>query len=208
MSDQTENEISRSPEHIGPKKLLILFGPPAVGKMTVGNELAQMTGLKLFHNHMTIDLILPFFDFGTPPFNRLVGTFRRMILEEVAQSELPGLIFTFVWALNLKSDRSFIDGLTEIFYQVGANVYFVELQASQEARLARNKTEYRLAQKPTKRNLERSEQNLLELDDNYLLNTTGDFFYKDNYLKIDNTYLSAEEAAIQICTHFDWKQAK
>lgn len=50
------------------KKLLILFGPPAVGKMTVGKELSALTGMKLFHNHMTIELVLPFFEFGTPPY--------------------------------------------------------------------------------------------------------------------------------------------
>jgi shikimate kinase len=36
-------------------KLVILFGPPAVGKMTVGQQLANLTGFKLFHNHMTIE---------------------------------------------------------------------------------------------------------------------------------------------------------
>ena len=41
-------------------KLVLLTGPQAVGKMTVGQELAKITGLKLFHNHMTIDLALKF----------------------------------------------------------------------------------------------------------------------------------------------------
>ncbi len=38
-------------------RLVILFGPPAVGKMTVGYELEKLTGLRLFHNHMTVDPI-------------------------------------------------------------------------------------------------------------------------------------------------------
>ena len=42
-------------------KLVLIFGPQAVGKMTVGQELAKITGLKLFHNHMTIDLVSNFF---------------------------------------------------------------------------------------------------------------------------------------------------
>ena len=46
-------------------KLVLLTGPQAVGKMTVGQELAKITGLKLFHNHMTIDLALKFFDYST-----------------------------------------------------------------------------------------------------------------------------------------------
>jgi len=36
-------------------KFVLIFGPQAVGKMTVGQELANLTKLKLFHNHMTGD---------------------------------------------------------------------------------------------------------------------------------------------------------
>ena len=46
-------------------KLVLIFGPQAAGKMTVGQELVKMTDLKLFHNHMTIDLVSPFFDYST-----------------------------------------------------------------------------------------------------------------------------------------------
>ena len=41
-------------------KFVLIFGPHAVGKMTVGYELEKITGLKLFHNHMTIELVSPF----------------------------------------------------------------------------------------------------------------------------------------------------
>lgn len=101
-------------------KLVVLFGPPAVGKMTVGYELEKLTGLRLFHNHMTIELVLHFFDFGTPPFGRLVDEFRRRIFEEVAASDLPGLIFTYVWALDDPGDREFIETTCEIFRSHGA----------------------------------------------------------------------------------------
>ena len=86
--------------------LVMLVGPPAVGKMTVGHALAARTGLRLFHNHQTIDLVLRFFPFGTPPFQRLNGEFRRRIFEEVAASDLPGLIFTFVWAFDDPRDHA------------------------------------------------------------------------------------------------------
>ena len=46
-------------------KLVIIFGPQAVGKMTAGQELEKITGLKLFHNHMTNDLVSCFFDYGS-----------------------------------------------------------------------------------------------------------------------------------------------
>lgn len=41
-------------------KLIIIFGPQASGKMTIGHELEKLTELKLFHNHMTIELLAPF----------------------------------------------------------------------------------------------------------------------------------------------------
>ncbi len=37
-------------------KFVLLFGPQAVGKMTIGYELEKLTGLKLFHNHMTLEI--------------------------------------------------------------------------------------------------------------------------------------------------------
>ncbi len=186
------------------KKLVILFGPPAVGKMTVGRELSVLTGMKLFHNHMTIELVLPFFEFGTPPYVQLVETFRRMIVEEVAQSDLPGLIFTFVWALNLESDRRYLQNMADIFRQQGGVIYYVELQAALEERLVRNKTEFRLSQKPSKQNVVWSEQNLLELEANYQLNSDGDLVVDGYYWKLDNTHLSPAEAARQIVAHFGW----
>ena len=46
-------------------KLVILFGPGAVGKMTVGKALAEITELKLFHNHMSLELANQFFPWST-----------------------------------------------------------------------------------------------------------------------------------------------
>jgi hypothetical protein len=57
--------------------LLFLIGPSPVGKMTVGREVAARTGLRLFHNHASIEPILPFFEFGEPAFHRLVEAFRN-----------------------------------------------------------------------------------------------------------------------------------
>jgi hypothetical protein len=187
-------------------KLVIIFGPPAVGKMTVGFELAELTGLKLFHNHMTIDLALNFFDFGDARFHKLVREFRRLIFEEVASSDLPGLIFTFVWAFDLESDRKYVKQICGIFREKGASVYFVELEADLEERLYRNQSEFRLAQKAPKRDVEKSKENLLHAHEKHKLNTDGDFFSEENYLKINNTDLSAGDAARMIVEKFDFSR--
>ena len=183
-------------------KLVVIFGPPAVGKMTVGFELAKLTGLKLFHNHLTIELVLNFFDFSTPQFNLLVGEFRRRIFEEVAKSDLKGMIFTFVWAIDLEAEHEYIERFCDIFRRENAEIYFVELEADFEERLRRNESEFRLAEKPSKRNTESSRANLVKHEENYQLNTGGDFFYTENFLKINNTNLSAEEAARKIVEKF------
>ena len=64
------------------KTLVFLLGPPAVGKMTVGQELSRLTGLALYHNHLSIESVLPVFDFGSPAFNRLVTLQRKEMMRE------------------------------------------------------------------------------------------------------------------------------
>jgi shikimate kinase len=59
-------------------KLIIIFGPQAVGKMTVGHELEKTTNLKLFHNHMTIELVSNFFNYGTSTGKKLSNLLREI----------------------------------------------------------------------------------------------------------------------------------
>ena len=79
-----------------PPLLLFIVGPPAVGKMSVGQAIAERTGLRLFHNHIAVELALRYFDYGTPALRRIDSAIRRLVIEEVAASDLPGLVLTFV----------------------------------------------------------------------------------------------------------------
>lgn len=187
---------------------ITIFGPPAVGKMTVGYALSKLTGFKLFHNHMTIELILNFFPFGHPQFNRLVNEFRHRIFEEIAVSDLPGLIFTYVWNLDDPGDKEQIDSYAMIFRQQGGDVYFVELEADQVERVKRNKSAFRLEQKASKRDIVRSEKRLFDTDQRYKLNTNNDFFYKESFIKIDNTTLTPQETAHRIIEAFGFLEIK
>lgn len=89
--------------------LVVILGPMAVGKMTVGIELAELSGYRLFHHHMSIDALAGIFAWGSPSFNRLNGEIRRRVVEEAVISDLPGLIFTMVWDLDDPRDREFLD---------------------------------------------------------------------------------------------------
>ena len=180
---------------------VMLFGPPAVGKMTVGRELSRLTGYRLLHNHMTVEPVLDIFPFGSPPFTRLVSEFRRRILEEAIAAELPGLVFTMVWGLELADDRALVASYVDLVEAAGGRVSFVELYASLEERLARNRTELRLSEKRSKRDLEFSDANVLDLEDNYVMNTSDGstlaepMFAGRDYVRIDNTDLPPEGAA-------------
>lgn len=184
-------------------KLVIIFGPHAVGKMTVGHELEKLTDLKLFHNHMTIDMISPFFSYSTPQGKRLVNLFRAEIFKEVAASDLPGLIFTYVWWFDDKHDWEYINNVASLFKQKDADIYWVELEANVDERLIRNKSEHRLNHKPTKRNIDQSEQQLRDNMVNHRLNSLPGEITEENYLRIDNTNLDPFIVAAQIKAKFN-----
>jgi hypothetical protein len=182
--------------------LLFIIGPPAVGKMTVGEQIAAQTGLRLFHNHLAIEPVLRFFPFGSPPFRRLVDRFRRDLIEEVAASDLPGLIFTYVWAFDLPEDERAVDQFAEPFRRRGGRVLYLELEASQEKRLQRNQGASRLAEKPSKRDVSFSQRNLLELDRRHRLSSEGRFDNRTDYLRIDNTRMEPAQVATATIAHF------
>ena len=183
-------------------KLVIIFGPHAVGKMTVGQELEKLTGLKLFHNHMTIDIVSDLFRNMPQERNRLTTLFRKEIFEAYSKSDEYGMIFTFMWALDEKSDCEYIDYVENLFKSRGAEVYFVELMADYDLRLERNKTENRLLNKPTKRDIQYSEQLFKKLESNYRLNSHDGEIQKEHYIKIDNTNVAPEIVAEMIKDRF------
>lgn len=186
--------------------LVILFGPPAVGKMTVGQELSSLTGYPLLRNHMTIDLVTELFDFGTPQFGRLVPAFRRMLVAEAATSDLPGLIFTFVWALDVDEDRQFLDGLRDDVAEHGGATFYAELVAGLEERLVRNRTENRLRHKK-KADFVKTEAAMLRMEECRRMNSDGGFPYPERHVRIDNTHVDARAAALRIVTAFGFPVA-
>ena len=173
-------------------KLLLLFGDAAVGKMTVGQELCKITDFRLFHNHMSIEPVLEVFG----EFNgTVIRNFREAVFEEFAKTDKYGLIFTFMWAFDCKEDWEYTAKIVDIFKEYNAEVYYVELFAPQEVRLKRNATENRLKNKPSKRDIEFSNRLLIYDDNNHRMVSNDGEIPFENYIKIDNTDLSAEETA-------------
>lgn len=178
-------------------KVLFLLGNTAVGKMTVGQELMKITDLRLFHNHMTIELVIDIFGYFHPP---AIQRLREVIFEEFAATNGYGLIFTLMMAFDVQSDWDYLAHVKDIFKQKNENVefYYVELVASQEIRLARNETENRLKHKQSKRDIAISNQRLLNDDAAYRCESFEGEIPFENYMKIDNSALAPETVAYKI----------
>jgi len=183
-------------------KLVLLFGAPAVGKMTVGQELMKITDLRLYHNHMTIDPIAEVFGQRCGSAERRV---EEVVCDEFAKTDLFGMIYTIAKSLSGESsDWSHLEYIAGIFKRNGAEIYFVELVATLEVRLQRNGTENRLRNKPCKRDVEGTSVRLIELDKtSRLVSYDGEVPF-DNYMKIDNTNISPDAVAKMIVDRFSF----
>lgn len=181
-------------------KLVFLIGDAAVGKMTVGQELMKQTGLRLFHNHMSIEPVIEIFGYFD---GNVIRQFRELVFREFAKSDNYGMIFTYMWAFDMPSDWDYVCHVADIFEEQGAEVYYVELVAPQEIRLQRNETANRLLHKASKRDIEQSRQRLLRDDARYRCESLPGELLFENYIKIDNSNLDPEMAATMIRQRFD-----
>src|SRR6267142_2804843 len=114
-------------------KLVFIHGAPAVGKLTVARELAALTGFRLFHNHLTVDLVGSVFAFGTEPFIRLREDIWLTTFREAARHDVS-LIFTF--APERTVAEGFVNKAIDIVEASGGKVVFVKLTCA-EAELER-----------------------------------------------------------------------
>lgn len=183
--------------------LILILGPQAVGKMTVGQELSKITGYKFFHNHTTIELVRKIFDYDGEAFRKINSKIRDEIFKEFAKSNEKGIIFTYCFDFGpyFEEEKAQTDKWMSYFEKS----YVIELEASLEERLKRNKTENRLKNKESKNDIEWSNKDLIESMTKYRLNTNpkeGERLF-ENYLKINNENLSAEEAAKTIKEKFN-----
>ena len=193
------------------KTFVMILGPHAVGKMTVGQELAKITGLRLFHNHMSIELARKLFPPAEAPqaFAELNNTIRQKVFELFAEGDFEGLIFTYMFGFGVQSEIDYANNLLELFSCRGARCCVVELCADFDVRLVRNKSENRLLHKESKRNLAASEAEMRSTSAKYRLNSyDGEELPFANYLKIDNTDLPPETVAEMIRSHFAIKKVQ
>jgi shikimate kinase len=171
---------------------VFLYGPPGVGKLSVASELVTLTGFKLFHNHLTIDLVTSVFERGTEGWARLIREIGQRVLVEAAREGIdlvvtdvyPGTPYTTAyWRSMLESVRS-----------GGGTVLLVQLTCAREELFVRLQNE--------------SRREHGKLTDPHVLAEMlerSDFFAAlpfGPHLRIDSTHKSPSEVAAHIAAHY------
>jgi shikimate kinase len=177
-------------------RLVFLYGPPAAGKLTIGRELATLTGFRLFHNHLTVDLAREVFQFGSEPFQRLVDDLRLHVFTAAAQNGVPGLIFTYVYG---GQNDDFTRRTMSAMETARASVCFVQVTCPVEELLNRVENESR-----------RAYHKLASREDLAALLTSRDWLSAIPYVEsfpVDTTRLTPAEAAREIVQHFQLGEA-
>jgi hypothetical protein len=110
-------------------KLVFIYGPPAVGKLTVATELGRLIAFPVWDNHQSIDCLLPLFPYGTESLSKLAHLIRVSVIEEAAR-EAVNLIFTFVFAYPI--DVSYVESIFAPVEEHGGSVCLVQLTCTTE----------------------------------------------------------------------------
>lgn len=180
------------------KPFIILTGPQAVGKMAVGKALKENYNYRLFHNHMSIELVIEIFGSLNPKNKEVVKGIRQLVFDAIPDQDLEGFVFTFTWAFDRESDHHYIQSIIDQFHGEDYQVFIVELEASLETRLKRNNTPLRLKEKASKRDVEWSENDIKRSMEIYRLNSHDGEIDHVHYMKINNEELSVKETAEKI----------
>lgn len=173
-------------------KLIVLYGPPGVGKLTVAKALAKKTGYKVLHNHLTIELLCSLFEWGSAPYLALIKKYRFDLLEMAVKYKVKGVITTYVYAAEV--DDKEIKELVQRMKRRHVKVCFVQLLCTQHELEKRIKHESR--KKFTKIRYVKDLRNLMKKYDTLAKVRVG------NNLTIEITKLSPTKTVRRIIRHF------
>jgi predicted kinase len=107
----------------------MLYGPPAVGKLTIAKELVGLVGLRLVDNHTTGDPARALFDFGTTEYFDLAKQLTLLLCGAAARAGIS-VVSTLVFAHP--EDRSLVSEISAEVASQGALFSAVQLTAPLE----------------------------------------------------------------------------
>jgi AAA domain len=172
--------------------LIFIHGRPGVGKLTVAKELQKLTDYRLFHNHLTVDMLAAVFDLRSAAFAELRERFWLDVLVRAAQERISGVIFTCVFEPTILP--GFHERLIKQVTAAGANVFPIELHCDLDEN--------------ARRLVEPDRAVFLKMTDTHILRggaVSGAYATPDipgNFV-LDTTKLSAAETARLILDHLE-----
>ena len=104
-------------------QLVIIYGAEATGKLTIARQVTQKTELKLFHNHISVDVGKVLFEYGDSAYDELVWKVRLLVLEAAAKNNSPGLVFT--WAYSHPDFQPLLDRIIATMKPYQVDVHYV-----------------------------------------------------------------------------------
>jgi hypothetical protein len=179
-------------------KLIIIYGPPSSGKLTVAKELAKKTGFKLFHNHLVNDALSSVMDFGTKSYWKRNQKLKIDLIKIANEEKTPGLIFTMVYAG--KGTVKFVKKIKKYLEKNNSKAYFVKLFCEHK------QLHKRVIQKSRKEFWKLNNvKDLKEFMHKYDTTRTLPF---GKHLIIDNTSYSAKKVSDMIIKFYKLKKQK
>ncbi len=169
-------------------KLILLYGPPAVGKLTVARQLSKTTGISLLHSHMILNDIAQVFGYDNPIRRKLEFEFKTRIIEE-AVNEGRDIITT---GSITRDNIHYYESLIKLVKKKGGIVFLIQLKADKKILLERVNDESR---KQKINSVEKLEEFFKKYPENL------EKFGEGKQLVIDSAKLSPEESVRQITKH-------
>lgn len=173
-------------------KLILLYGPPGVGKLTVARELSRLTGISVFHNHMILNPLRELFGLDHPAREKLELEFRLRIIEEAIKDN-KDLIMTGV--ITMRNYKDFYQKVMDMVETSGGEVDLIQLTARKEIIHGRVVNQDRtvvgkIVVLPEWRSFEEKYPEMY------------DRFEREEQYSIDTSALHPKEIAHKIITHF------
>jgi hypothetical protein len=171
-------------------RVVILYGLPGVGKLTIARGLAKLRNYRVFHNHLVFDAVEALFPFGSPTFVELRDRLWLELLLRAVHGQVGDVIFTI--ARDRTLEANFLARLVPVLSEAGASVHCIELTCGVE------ELEYRVA------SLERSTCGKVSSADRFrelcVAGAFPPFSAPQGTIAIDTSGLSVADSVVKVDT--------
>lgn len=116
----------------------MLLGPPAVGKLTVGRILSDITNYPLFDNSKTVDLALLLYNYNLKKFRDYRLELRMGFYKRAVLSEIKGLISTL--CIRHPNNWNYVLSVEKLFTMHNWDTHYFVLNANKEILIKRSES--------------------------------------------------------------------